>query len=144
MIFPINLRFIDQFEVAGIYSGIVMKDHIELGKAGEALAVAHLEEKGYRILERNWRLGREEIDIIARDGNFIVIVEVKTRTSNVFAEPETSVTRSKQRILVRTANAYVNYRRQYGEVRFDIITILIRPEGETINHIVDAFYATRS
>jgi len=120
-----------------------MKDHIELGKAGEAIAVAHLEEKGYRILDRNWRLGREEIDIIARDGNFIVIVEVKTRTSNIFAEPETSVTRSKQRILVRTANAYVNYRRQYGEVRFDIITILIRPEGETINHIVDAFYATR-
>jgi putative endonuclease len=120
------------------------KDHIELGKAGEALAVALLEEKGYRILERNWRLGKEEIDIIARDGNFIVIVEVKTRTSNIFAEPETSVTRSKQRILVRTANAYVNYRRQYGEVRFDIITVLVRPEGNVINHIVDAFYATRS
>ena len=120
-----------------------MKDHIELGKAGEAIAVALLESKGYRILERNWRLGKEEIDIIARDGNFVVIVEVKTRTSNVFAEPETAVTKSKQRILVRTANAYVNYRRQYGEVRFDIITIIIPPEGETItNHIVDAFYAT--
>jgi len=120
-----------------------MKDHIELGKTGEAIAVALLESKGYRILERNWRLGREEIDIIARDGNFVVIVEVKTRTSNNFAEPEASVTKSKQRILVRTANAYVNYRRQYGEVRFDIITIIIPPEGETIvNHIADAFYAT--
>ena len=114
-----------------------------MGKAGEAIAVALLESKGYRILERNWRLGKEEIDIIARDGNFVVIVEVKTRTSNVFAEPETAVTKSKQRILVRTANAFVNYRRQYGEVRFDIITIIIPPEGETItNHIVDAFYAT--
>jgi putative endonuclease len=121
-----------------------MKDHIELGRAGEAIAVALLEKKGYRILERNWRWGREEIDIIARDGNFVVIVEVKTRSSDLFAEPEASVTRSKQRILVRAANAYVNYRRQYGEVRFDIITIVIRPEGEIVNHIVDAFYATRS
>jgi putative endonuclease len=120
-----------------------MKDHIELGKSGEELAVALLETKGYRILERNWRLGKEEIDIIARDGNFVVIVEVKTRTSNIFAEPETSVTKSKQRILIRIANAYVHYHRQQGEVRFDIITVLIRPEGETINHIVDAFYATR-
>ena len=121
-----------------------MKDHIELGRKGEDIAVAHLESKGYRILERNWRLGKEEIDIVARDGNFLVIVEVKTRTSNVFTEPETSVTKSKQRILVRTANAYMNYRRQYGEVRFDIVTVLFRPGGEIINHIVDAFYATIS
>lgn len=122
----------------------MMKDHIELGKAGEALAVAHLEKKGYRILERNWRLGKEEIDIIARDGNFIVIVEVKTRTSNIFAEPETSVTKVKQRILVRIANAYMNYRRQCGEVRFDIVSIVIRPDGDIINHILDAFYPTIS
>jgi len=121
-----------------------MKNHIDLGKAGEAIALAHLEGKGYRILERNWRFGKEEIDIIARDGNFVVIVEVKTRTSNAMAEPEAAVTKSKQRILVRAANAYVNYKRQYGEVRFDIISILVRPEGETIHHIADAFYATIS
>ena len=119
-----------------------MKDNLALGKAGEDLAVAHLEGKGYRILERNWRWGKEEIDIIAIDGKFLVIVEVKTRSSNVFAEPETSVTKYKQRILVRAANAYARYRRHPGEVRFDIVTILIRPEGTTINHIVDAFYAT--
>jgi putative endonuclease len=119
-----------------------MNTHIDLGKSGEEIAVKHLEGKGYRILERNWRFGREEIDIIARDGNFVVIVEVKTRSSNVFAEPETAVTRAKQRILVRAANAFVNYRKQTGEVRFDIVTIIIRPEGETLNHIVDAFYAT--
>ncbi|MFZ4521760.1 MAG: YraN family protein [Bacteroidales bacterium] len=121
-----------------------MKDHIQLGKAGEQIAVDCLEGKGYRILERNWRFGREEIDIIARDGNFVVIVEVKTRTSNYFAEPETAVTKSKQRILVRAANAYMNYKRQSGEVRFDIISILITPGAESVNHIVDAFYATRS
>ncbi len=119
-----------------------MKEHIELGKKGEEIAVALLEGKGYRILDRNWRWGKEEIDIIALDGSFLVIVEVKTRTSNVFAEPEASVTKHKQRTLVRAANAYARYRRHAGEVRFDIITLVIRPEGEDINHIVDAFYAT--
>jgi putative endonuclease len=119
-----------------------MKDHIELGRKGEAIAVALLEGKGYRIIERNWRFGHEEIDIIARDGDFIVIVEVKTRTSNSIAEPEDAVNKGKQRILVRAANAYVNYKRLQGEVRFDIISVLIRPEGEQVKHLADAFYAT--
>jgi len=119
-----------------------MKNHLELGKAGEDLALALLVSKGYVILERNWHLGKEEIDIIARDGNFIVIVEVKTRSSNVLAEPEASVNKHKQRILIRMANAFVTFRNLKGEVRFDIITVLIKPEGETINHIVDAFFAT--
>ena len=121
-----------------------MKDHIELGRAGEAVAMAYLEGRGYRILEKNWRWGKEEIDIIARDGNFVVIVEVKTRSSKLFAGPEASVNRSKQRILVRAANAFVNHRRLTGEVRFDVITVLISPGGETLSHITDAFYATRS
>ena len=119
-----------------------MVDRIKLGKEGEDIAAAHLEGKGYRIIERNWRWGKEEIDIIARDGTFLVIVEVKTRTSKMFSEPEASVTRQKQRILVRAANAYARYHRHPGEVRFDIVTVLILPEGEEINHIPDAFYAT--
>ena len=119
-----------------------MRDHIELGKSGEDQAVALLEGKGYRILERNWRWGKEEIDVIALDGGFLVIVEVKTRTSNVFSEPETSVTKHKQQVLVRAANAYARYRRHPGEVRFDIVTVLAHPGGDTLNHIIDAFYAT--
>jgi putative endonuclease len=121
-----------------------MNDHIELGKTGESMAASYLEEKGYRILERNWRWGKEEIDIIALHDNFVVIVEVKTRSSNIFAEPEASVTKSKQRILVRAANAYMNYRRRQGEVRFDIISIIVGKEGSELHHLVDAFYATRS
>ncbi len=117
-------------------------NHIELGKSGEQSAVGFLEAKGYRILERNWRWGRQEIDIIARDESMIVIVEVKTRISNRFSEPEESVTVKKQRILVRAANAYVNFRQLQAEVRFDIISILNNPNGMTINHIVDAFTAT--
>jgi len=119
-----------------------MSENIELGKKGEELAVAFLIKKGFRILERNWRFGRHEIDIIARDGNFIVIAEVKTRSSNYFTEPETAVTREKQRSLVRSANAYVRYHRLRGEVRFDVLAILVLPESEQINHIADAFYAT--
>ncbi|HNY03386.1 MAG TPA: YraN family protein [Bacteroidales bacterium] len=121
-----------------------MSEHIHLGKAGEEIAAVMLAGKGYRILERNWRFGKEEIDIIARDGPDIVIIEVKTRSSNVFAEPEASVTKAKQRVLVRAANAYVNFKRFSGEVRFDIVSILLMPGKEVVNHIQDAFYATRS
>ncbi len=119
-----------------------MSDTIELGKSGEDIATEYLVQKGYKILERNWRLGKNEIDIIARDGDFVVIVEVKTRSSNLFAEPETAVTRDKQRILVRAANAFMNFRKQKGEVRFDVMAILIQPASQQVNHIVDAFYAT--
>jgi putative endonuclease len=119
-----------------------MKNHIELGKTGEGIAVVHLESKGYRILDRNWRWGREEIDIIARDGNFIVIVEVKTRRSTYADEPGTSVNRNKQRIQVRMANAWVRYHKEAGEVRFDVIFIQVRAGDIQVNHIVDAFYAT--
>jgi len=117
-----------------------MAEHIDLGKKGEQLAVEFLQKKGFQIIERNWRLGKNEIDIIARDGKFIVVVEVKTRTSNQLMEPETAVTRDKQKALVRAANAYVRYKNIDSEVRFDIISILIVKDTPKINHIPDAFY----
>jgi len=119
-----------------------MAEHIDLGKKGEQIALDYLLAKGYKILETNWHFGKNEIDIIARDKNFIVIVEVKTRVSNYFAEPEMAVTRDKQRTLVNAANAYVRFKRLNEEVRFDIISIVIGPEKELINHIEDAFYPT--
>lgn len=119
-----------------------MAEHIDLGKQGELAAVSYLLNKGYKIIEQNWKFGKNEIDIIAKDGKYIVVVEVKTRNSNYFAEPETNVTRDKQRILVRAANAYVRYKHLNNEVRFDIIAILVSQDGEQINHIVDAFYPT--
>lgn len=125
-----------------VTNNLVMSETIELGKAGEEIAARYLAEKGYKILDRNWRFGRNEIDIVARDGNWVVVVEVKTRSSNFFAEPEMAVTRDKQRILVRAANAYVTWKRCRGEVRFDVMAILILPDSEKVNHIVDAFYAT--
>jgi len=119
-----------------------MTDHLELGKQGEFIAINYLMAKGYTILDTNWKFGKNEIDIIARDGKWLVIAEVKTRHSNFFAEPETSVTREKQRILVRAANGYVRYKHLNYEVRFDVIAILVGPDGEQIKHIADAFYPT--
>jgi putative endonuclease len=115
---------------------VAVAGHIDLGRKGEQVAVDFLVKKGYKILARNWRFGKNEVDII------VVVAEVKSRSSNLFAEPETAVTRDKQRILVRAANAYVNSRKLQGEVRFDVIAILLLPEAEKINHIEDAFYAT--
>ena len=117
-----------------------MAEHNDIGKKGEEIAVNFLKNKGYRILDTNWRLGRNEIDIIAMDGRFIVIAEVKTRQSNQFGEPEIAVTREKQKALIRSANAYVRLKRLDHEVRFDIISILLTKDGEHVNHIADAFY----
>jgi putative endonuclease len=80
-----------------------MAEHNELGKQGEEIAQQHLSDKGYKILQCNWRFGSEEIDIIARKDNILVIVEVKTRQTNFFGEPEESVTKKKQKFLVRAA-----------------------------------------
>ena len=119
-----------------------MAEHNELGKKGEDIAAAYLEKKGYRILEKNWRQWRNEIDLIAVDGKYLVIVEVKTRQSNFFGEPETAVTRDKQKTLIRAANAYIRYKNTDLEVRFDIISIILSKESEQIHHMEDAFYPT--
>jgi len=112
----------------------------ELGKKGEELAAQYLKEKGYKILETNWRFGHNELDLVAEDGDTLVVVEVKTRQSNALGDPEMAVTREKQRSIIRSANAYVKWKQRNIEVRFDIISILAHGEKVSINHIPDAFY----
>lgn len=119
-----------------------MAKHTELGKKGEEIAAIYLMGKGYNILERNWRFGRDEIDIIAEFDKFLVIVEVKTRSTSYFGKPEESVTEKKQRFLIRAANEYVNQKEIDKEIRFDIFSIVIESNKQTINHIEDAFYPT--
>lgn len=111
----------------------------ELGKLGEDLAVKYLQGKGYQILERNWRSGHKEIDIIALDGTTMVVVEVKTRKSDDFGEPDVAVGAMKQRMLIWAADAYVRYKRLDLEVRFDILSIVISDDEPEIEHIEDAF-----
>ena len=114
----------------------------DFGKLGEDLAVNYLINKGYQILERNWRSGHKEIDIIALDGDTLVAVEVKTRKSNTYGEPDIAVDAMKQQMLIWAADAYVRYKNLDVEVRFDIVSIVITDTGEHIEHIEDAFIVT--
>ncbi len=116
-----------------------MAEHNDFGKLGEELAVDYLTGKGYEILERNWRNIHKEIDIIAKDGKFLVIVEVKTRQTDEYGEPDVAVTRKKQRMLIAAANAYITRKGLDIETRFDIISIIFRDGEPVIEHIEDAF-----
>jgi putative endonuclease len=114
----------------------------ETGKAGEQIACSHLARQGYQILETNWMSNHQEVDIIARKDDVLVIVEVKTRRTNFFGEPEAFVTRSKQRMLIKAANHYLFQHELDLEVRFDIISVLYVGDRHQVNHIEDAFYPT--
>jgi len=118
-----------------------MANHLKTGKIGEELACQFLISKGYEIWETNWRFRRSEIDIIARDGQVLVFVEVKTRTYDHFGKPESFISRRKKVLLIDGANAYLRKMAHDGEIRFDIIGILLgkqkRPE---LRHFADAFF----
>ena len=116
-----------------------MAKHNDFGKLGEELAVNYLIGKGYEILERNWRNIHKEIDIIAKDGKDLVIVEVKTRQSDEYGDPDVAVTKKKQRMLIVAANAYITQNNLDKEIRFDIISIVFKGDEPVIEHIEDAF-----
>ena len=116
-----------------------MADHNDFGKLGEELAVNYLVGKGYQILERNWHNIHKEIDIVAKDGKFLVIVEVKARQTNEYGDPDIAVTKKKQQMLIAAANAYIFKNRLDVETRFDIISIVFKDGEPVIEHIEDAF-----
>jgi putative endonuclease len=111
-----------------------------LGKRGESLAQQYLAEKGYRILCTNWRHEKDEVDIIAMDGEELVFVEVKTRSTNYYGEPEEDVGPGKESYLIRAAEAYLEKHGLNIDSRFDIIAIILNPSEKEIFHIEDAFY----
>ncbi len=116
-----------------------MAIHNELGKKGEQLAVDYLLEKGYKILEKNYRYLKAEVDIIAQKENTLAVVEVKTRSSDVFGNPQDFVNPKKIKLLVSAINAYVTSKDLEVEVRFDIIAILKEKNEFKIEHLEDAF-----
>lgn len=119
-----------------------MAEHNDLGKWGEDEAVLYLEDQGYTIVDRDWRLGRRDLDILAYtpDGNTLVVVEVKTRTGEDFLQPEEAVTRSKMRNLAIAANAYVKERQVDKELRFDVISIVgCAHQVKSLQHLKNAF-----
>lgn len=117
-----------------------MAEHNITGQKGEELAANYLKEQGYIVLETNWRFKNLEADIIASKGDTLIVAEVKTRTSNFFGEPETFVTRQKQKNLIKTAHEYIERKQLDLEVRFDIISIVMNSSGSKVNHIESAFY----
>ncbi len=132
-----------------------MAKHNELGRLGEEMAVEYLRKKGYGVLERNWKLGDLEVDIIARMEETkrtswikgtkemketLVLVEVKTRSSDWMQRPEEAVDRRRRDRLCRAANAYVKGKRWNGNVRIDIIAIVLNESRKEINHIEDAVH----
>ncbi|PWG79493.1 YraN family protein [Pararcticibacter amylolyticus] len=118
-----------------------MAVHNDLGHRGEAIAAQFLMDKGFRILHTNWLYGKAEVDIIAAYDRYIIFVEVKTRSSTDFGQPEEFVSPSKQRRLQWAAEGYI-YQAQYkGEIRFDIVSVLFDMRGRyTVRHIEDAFW----
>ncbi|MEA3544593.1 MAG: YraN family protein [Thermodesulfobacteriota bacterium] len=114
---------------------------LTLGAWGENLAADYLCQQGMRIVIRNFRTPVGEIDIIARDKNFLIFVEVKTRRSTAFGTPQESVGLRKQRQIVRTAQWYLqNNRNTKLQPRFDVVAILCQSDGTAqITHLPDAF-----
>lgn len=109
------------------------------GKKGEQVAAEYLLSKGYHILEQNWQAGHLEVDIIASTDEFLVVVEVKTRKSATFGEPEDFVTKQKQNNLIRAANIYINKTGIGKEVRFDIVSVIAGQDVSQVKHIENAF-----
>ena len=115
-----------------------MASHNELGKWGEETATIYLRQKGYTILERDWKSGHRDIDIIATINNTIVFIEVKTRKFNSLTSPIEAVNYQKLKNLKRSINHYVKSRRIDLEIRFDVITVSPTPSGKPeIEHIED-------
>jgi putative endonuclease len=118
-----------------------MADHLRTGKSGETAAADFLRQQGFDILETNWRFSRAEVDLIAREGNILVFVEVKTRRSRRHGPPSVFVSRKKMRLIADAAQVYMRQIQHEWEVRFDIISIIwARHQQPEIEHYRDAFF----
>lgn len=114
----------------------------EIGEVAEGLAENHLLKLGYQILEKNWYHGHLELDIVARDGNELVIVEVKSRNGIRYEHPSEAITNTKIKRVVEAADAYITQKELNLETRFDVITIIFFGNNFELEHFKDAFYPT--
>lgn len=117
-----------------------MAQHNELGTAGEQIAVDYLIEKGYEIKERNWRFKKAEIDIIAQKDNILIAVEVKTRSSDDFGDPQEFLKPKQKNLLIGAMDEYVVSKNVDVDVRFDVIGVIKNQKETKIEHFEDAFF----
>ncbi|MDG1374385.1 MAG: YraN family protein [Flavobacteriaceae bacterium] len=117
-----------------------MAEHYNRGISGERLAVEYLISKGYRILAQNFRYLKAEVDIIAQKDNYLVAVEVKTRSSIAFGAPEEFLKPAQIQRIIKAVDYFVTSKDLNVEVRFDIIAIVLSTKKPQIEHIENAFY----
>ena len=115
------------------------REALEFGMMGEQMTAKYLTDKGYIIFEHNYRRGHLEIDLIALDGDELVIVEVKSRAYDSILQPEDAVDHKKRLALIRLANEYVKSHNRKENVRFDIVTIVSKEGGTEIKHLKNAY-----
>lgn len=116
-----------------------MAEHLTSGQYGEQLAVDFVLNAGYNILERNWRYRYWEVDVIALDGNTLVFIEVKSRTSLDFGDPIDFVDWKKRRNLIKIAEAYIKIKGFQGEIRFDVVAVYLKTKNVELTK--DAFWS---
>ena len=116
-----------------------MAEHNLVGKKGEEIARNYLSNNGFKIRHLNWRYKKNELDIVAEKNNLLVVVEVKTRTSEYFENPREAVTIKKQKYIIKATDAYINEFNIDTETRFDIIAVSLLKKETKIEHIEDAF-----
>lgn len=109
------------------------------GAYGEKLASIYLEQKGFTIMERNYRYKRAEVDIIAQKDNLLLFVEVKARTHEGYGFPEEAVGNKKATMIIMAADQYIYEKQWQHDIRFDIVSIDLSGES-TISHFEDAFF----
>lgn len=112
----------------------------ELGRIGEAIALKHLLDKGYKVHVKNYIYDRAEVDIVAEENGMLVFVEVKTRQSAYLSDPSLLISRKKQGQIIKAADNYARELSPGKESRFDVILIITNEKYTSIEHIVDAFY----
>lgn len=117
----------------------MLKKEKELGKKGEEMAAEHLRAAGYTILVRNWRYYHLELDIVAKQGDELVIVEVKTRIGEQYGHPSEAITKGKINRLIDAAEAYIIEHDSALETRFDVITVVLCQGKYELKHFEDAF-----
>ena len=117
-----------------------MSKNRTLGQKGEEIACKYIQESGYEVIELNWTTGHKEIDIICRQEDIYIFVEVKTRKHSRMGMPEESISSKKIEAVTEAARIYL-YDKAYKDIRFDVISIILsNPEKPELLHIKDAFY----
>lgn len=117
-----------------------MKNNWKTGQNAEQLAARYLRCRGYHIWKTNWRWGRKELDLVARYGGELVIIEVKSRVHNGVNHPSEVVDPRKQRHIILAADAFIRMHHCRMPTRFDVIAVIYREGGAEIEHIENAFY----